>query len=326
IACGYACMCKPAATKNNLSSSLSDGSQKTPAPVSGLNINTDKPAVNIRLRCQGAFHPQAEPLLLVDGEVTPMDSLEKINPSTIESIEILKDAAGTAIYGCRSANGVILITTKHRNLTICVKDADDETLIIGATIKFISTDSLKRTHVKSANGYGFANFKLQQQEYALEISSVGYNSGNFKWKVEKDGQSLTYYLRKKYIEPVAVVVRGYGSVHRREILSCGSSRLRKLTPLQDYPKDNIVTASIFPNPLTRGQVATINIHSTKDESMQVRVLTFTGQQLFSFPAMIKEGINRLTLPAKNNLPGGMYMVQVLDHKGKPIQTDKLIIQ
>lgn len=41
-----------------------------------------------------------------------MSGLSTVNPSDIESIEILKDAAATAIYGARAANGVVLITTK----------------------------------------------------------------------------------------------------------------------------------------------------------------------------------------------------------------------
>lgn len=51
-----------------------------------------------------------KPLYIVDG--VPMDNINTINPNDIQSIEILKDAASAAIYGSRSANGVILVTTK----------------------------------------------------------------------------------------------------------------------------------------------------------------------------------------------------------------------
>ncbi|MCH5687762.1 TonB-dependent receptor plug domain-containing protein [Niabella sp. W65] len=50
------------------------------------------------------------PLYIVDG--APMDDINNINPNDVQSIEILKDAASAAIYGSRSANGVIIITTK----------------------------------------------------------------------------------------------------------------------------------------------------------------------------------------------------------------------
>jgi len=52
-----------------------------------------------------------KPLYIVDG--VPMDNISTINPNDIQSIEILKDAASAAIYGSRSANGVILVTTKE---------------------------------------------------------------------------------------------------------------------------------------------------------------------------------------------------------------------
>jgi len=51
------------------------------------------------------------PLYIIDG--VPMDNINGINPNDIQSIEILKDAASASIYGSRSANGVILITTKR---------------------------------------------------------------------------------------------------------------------------------------------------------------------------------------------------------------------
>jgi TonB-dependent SusC/RagA subfamily outer membrane receptor len=56
-----------------------------------------------------------EPLWVIDGMVvTTGGGIDGINPSTIESVTVLKDAGSTAIYGSRGANGVILIKTKKR--------------------------------------------------------------------------------------------------------------------------------------------------------------------------------------------------------------------
>ena len=63
----------------------------------------------IRVRGNGTFNTNS-PLVLVDGIEWSMDN---VNPNDIESISVLKDAASTAIYGTRAANGVILITTKN---------------------------------------------------------------------------------------------------------------------------------------------------------------------------------------------------------------------
>jgi len=67
--------------------------------------------VSIRIRGTNSINTGNEPLFVVDGFPGAGD-LNSINPSDIESIEVLKDASATAIYGSRGANGVILITTK----------------------------------------------------------------------------------------------------------------------------------------------------------------------------------------------------------------------
>ena len=59
-----------------------------------------------------------EPILVVDGNLVKMDSLNKINPNEIESVNVFKDAKATALYGAEGANGVILITTKKKKVVL----------------------------------------------------------------------------------------------------------------------------------------------------------------------------------------------------------------
>lgn len=66
----------------------------------------------IRIRGVGTINGDAQPLYVVDG-VQCGTNADFVNPSDIESIEVLKDASATAIYGAAGANGVIMITTKH---------------------------------------------------------------------------------------------------------------------------------------------------------------------------------------------------------------------
>ena len=66
---------------------------------------------SIRIRGIGTLQGGADPLFIVDG-AQGVD-ISGINPNDIESVEVLKDAASAAIYGSRSANGVIIITTKR---------------------------------------------------------------------------------------------------------------------------------------------------------------------------------------------------------------------
>ena len=67
----------------------------------------------IRIRGANSIQTSSDPLFVVDGIVGVNNALANINPSDIASIDILKDASATAIYGTRGANGVIIITTKR---------------------------------------------------------------------------------------------------------------------------------------------------------------------------------------------------------------------
>lgn len=67
----------------------------------------------IRIRGNRSLNASNDPLYVVDGVPLNSGGIETINPRDIESIDILKDASSTAIYGSRGANGVILVTTKR---------------------------------------------------------------------------------------------------------------------------------------------------------------------------------------------------------------------
>ena len=66
--------------------------------------------IRIRVRGGGSITQDNSPLFIVDG--FPVETISDIPPSAIESIDVLKDASSTAIYGARGANGVIIVTTK----------------------------------------------------------------------------------------------------------------------------------------------------------------------------------------------------------------------
>ena len=69
-------------------------------------------ASSIRIRGSRSVNATNEPLIVVDGIMDAVNDISDVDPNTIESISVLKDASSTAIYGSRGANGVILITTK----------------------------------------------------------------------------------------------------------------------------------------------------------------------------------------------------------------------
>ncbi len=82
--------------------------------LAGVNVTTSEGSpdaeINIRVRGGGSITQESTPLYIVDG--FPVSSISDISPADIQSIDVLKDASSTAIYGSRGANGVVIITTK----------------------------------------------------------------------------------------------------------------------------------------------------------------------------------------------------------------------
>jgi TonB-linked SusC/RagA family outer membrane protein len=103
-------------------------SQSLAGRVAGVSVsvNSGRPGgqSNVQIRGFSSISTSNNPLYVVDGVIMPVgtqtdgsyslnNAIDNINPSDIASVEILKDASSTAIYGARGANGVIIITTKR---------------------------------------------------------------------------------------------------------------------------------------------------------------------------------------------------------------------
>lgn len=122
--------------KGSIISSLDQSLQGRAAGVTAVTTSgAPGSSSSIRVRGQATINANAEPLYVIDGvivqgggntgadfglgdalgngKVSTISPLSTINPADIVSMEILKDASATAIYGAQGANGVVLITTKH---------------------------------------------------------------------------------------------------------------------------------------------------------------------------------------------------------------------
>lgn len=100
------------AVNNRIVSSLDEAMRGKAAGVQ-ITQNDGAPGSDFTIRIRGASSVNASsaPIYVVDGVI--MEDATNLNPGDVESIEILKDASGTAIYGSRGANGVIMVTTKR---------------------------------------------------------------------------------------------------------------------------------------------------------------------------------------------------------------------
>ena len=93
---------------------VSTASEAIQGKMAGVTVTTTEGSpdadVKIRVRGGGSLSQDNSPLYIVDG--FPVSSISDIAPNDIESIDVLKDASSTAIYGARGANGVVIVTTK----------------------------------------------------------------------------------------------------------------------------------------------------------------------------------------------------------------------
>ncbi len=79
--------------------------------IQSKNMNPNDNSMNINIRGVSTMGNN-DPLIVIDGLISSSSTLNNLNPNDIENVSVLKDAGSAAIYGSRSANGVILITTK----------------------------------------------------------------------------------------------------------------------------------------------------------------------------------------------------------------------
>jgi len=143
--------------------------------VQGVNVsvNSGRPGgrANIRIRGNTSVSIANDPLYVIDGVIlhaaglangsTPIDF---INPNDIASIEVLKDASATAIYGARGANGVILVTTKRGSKTggTVSYDADFSMGVLPRKIsllnskEFLATEDLAYQNAQKYDPNGWA--------------------------------------------------------------------------------------------------------------------------------------------------------------------------
>ena len=123
---GSATSLKSEAITSVIASNPIESLQGKSAGVAVFTNNKPGETPTIRVRGSSSINASNDPLFVVDGFPLVDADMTDINPADIESMEILKDASSTAIYGSRGANGVVMITTKSgardtKNLTVSLQ-------------------------------------------------------------------------------------------------------------------------------------------------------------------------------------------------------------
>ena len=153
--------------------STTDAAAALQGKAAGVQILTYSGApgegASIRVRGYSSNSGNIGPLLIVDG--LKVDSIQYLDPSMIQSMEILKDAASAAIYGAQAGNGVVLITTKS--------GASDQGTI---SYNYKLTTSMLAKKPGVMNAAQFIDFKkMQGYDIELEMNTNGYNGEDTDW-------------------------------------------------------------------------------------------------------------------------------------------------
>lgn len=251
--------------KQPVSNPLAALSGRIPGLVVNQSTGVPGSSFNIQIRGRNSIAQGSQPLILIDGipfaagnegististalthpiNGTSLSPFNSINPSDIESIEVLKDADATAIYGSRGANGVILITTRkgQAGKTQINANINQGFTQVGKTMELMNTDQY-----------------LEMRKEAFVNSNVTPTIINAPDILGWDQNRYTDY-KKEFIG-------GTGKLTNAQLsLSGGSSEIQYLVAGAFYRE-----TSVYPRPLPniRGSVNTNLNHASKDNRFKI---------------------------------------------------------
>jgi TonB-linked SusC/RagA family outer membrane protein len=209
---------------------VASAAQALDGRASGVNIvrNDGSPgaAPSIRIRGTGTTN-DANPLIVIDGVPTSNpDALSDINPNDIASVDILKDASSSAIYGTRAANGVVLVTTK--------KGTYNQKLATSVNFYNGFQNSTKYIDVLTAPDL----YKLKRERYTNDGKDIG------------DPWNNTYYATQRTDWQRAIM--GTGHVTNGDVsINGGNDQSSYYFSSSIYNEDGIIDKSNFKRYVTR---------------------------------------------------------------------------
>ena len=264
------------ALKNTPTGNVSDALQGRMAGVSVLSGSGNPTEDNtIRVRGINSITAETGPLVVIDGFIG--GSLQSLNPSDIQSIEVLKDASATAVYGSRGANGVLLVTTKNPD-----KDKLTVSFNAFANIKTVAkyADNLSPyEYANLVNEFGKEKFGYEDNHYysaaeleAFKNGTAGFDysreifrtavTQNYELSIAGGGEKTTFLASLRYQDDKGIIKESDSQIY--------SWRLKMDTKIKKW--------------LTAG----LNIYGHYRNNTAPRITQYDGliQQAMYFPSTI----------------------------------------
>ena len=162
--------------------------------------------IDIRIRGNTSINASSSPLIVVDGFV----GATMPQPTDIESMEILKDASATAIYGSRGSNGVVLVTTKkgksgklnvELNSAYGVQNTANKLDLLNAD-EFADYQNRIRTNQGNTNPYPQGDFDTDWQDLIYQSGNIQNHQLSFSGGTDK----VNFYASGNYFDQKGIVV------------------------------------------------------------------------------------------------------------------------
>jgi TonB-linked SusC/RagA family outer membrane protein len=192
--------------------------------LAGVSINNNNPEAGekpqIRIRGLGSITSNNEPLVVVDG-FPIQDGLSMVSMGDIESIEVLKDAASSALYGSRAAAGVILVTTKSGNIK---KPKYSFKMYKGMT------NALKLPRMHSTQEYTellFAEAAQRMQDPSVNGIVAETMAFNKITDTERAGYLILKYMVDQPTDWLSEGLRDFGSKQNYQLSASGGDKNNK---------------------------------------------------------------------------------------------------
>lgn len=254
--------------------------------LAGVTVRTTngEPGADMQIRVRGAasVNANSDPLYVVDG--VPLNTLSGINPADIASIEVLKDAASSAIYGSRGSNGVVIVTTQKGNVgkpkvsfnaSVGFQTLEKKIdLLSAAEWMEFRTKWNDANYLATAQKKGIANASVRDDN-ATRLANVGIKAGT--------DDSYLYILDNRWFNYLSEDMKAshtYTTTPEKLSLLDWQDEVYRLAVIQDYSLS------------VSGATDNVNYLFSGGYLSQEGLATGTDYERFSFRANVESKINK----------------------------------
>lgn len=255
-------------------------------------------APNITVRGNRSISAGNGPLYIVDG--VQYSSIQDINPNDIQSMEVLKDASSTAIYGSRGANGVIIVTTKRGA-------SGDLRVFVNAYTGFSKTLAYPR----AMNGQEWADLRLEAYKTQNPTLPATYAAA-------LGGDDYTNYANGVYTDYTDEVLKDRGAQSNLQVgVSGGSDKVKSYFSLDYYNEKGLLR-----NDELDRYTGRLNLDLQLSKFLKIGTqsqVTYYDQSKRANPLGNAAKINPLTRPFNDDgsiivIPGGKHANPLIDEQ------------